>query len=107
MTLTATRTMKRDLTDADALAQKVMAGEIRAVSRLITLLENRDPNGFSALRLLGAVPRRAEVIGITGYPGTGKSTDRSAHFRLPASRQKSRRPGRRYQQPAHRRRRVG
>jgi LAO/AO transport system kinase len=86
MTLTATRTMKRDLTDADALAQKVMAGEIRAVSRLITLLENRDPNGFSALRLLGAVPRRAEVIGITGYPGTGKSTliDRliSAYRRL-------------------------
>ena len=66
--------MKGDLTDADTLAQKVMAGDTRAVSRLITLLENRDQDGFSALRLLGAVPRRAEVIGITGYPGTGKST---------------------------------
>lgn len=75
MTITgSTRMMKRDLTDAETLAQKVMAGDIRAVSRLITLLENRDPDGFSALRLLGAVPHRAEVIGVTGYPGAGKST---------------------------------
>ena len=70
----STRTMKRDLTDAGTLAKKVMDGETRAVSRLITLLENQDPDGFSALRLLGTVSGRAEVIGITGYPGTGKST---------------------------------
>jgi len=66
--------MKRDLTDADTLAKKVMDGDIRAVSRLITLLEDRNPDGLSVLRLLGTGSRRAEVIGITGYPGAGKST---------------------------------
>jgi LAO/AO transport system kinase len=68
------RTMRREATDVEALAKKVMAGDVRSVSRLITLLENRDQDGFSAFRLLEAAPRRAEVIGITGYPGTGKST---------------------------------
>ena len=69
-----TRIVHRDLTDADTLAKRVMSGDIRAVSRMITLLENRDPDGFSALRLLGSVPRGAAVIGMTGYPGAGKST---------------------------------
>jgi len=56
------------------LAERVKAGDIRAVSRLITLLENRDPAGSAALQRLEASTRRADVIGITGYPGAGKST---------------------------------
>ena len=75
MTLTGfTRARRHDLTDVETLADLVKTGDIRAVSRLITLLENQEPKGFMALRLLAAVRRPAEVIGITGYPGTGKST---------------------------------
>jgi LAO/AO transport system kinase len=57
-----------------ALAAKIKAGDIRTVSRLITLLENQDPAGFAALQWLAPPARPAAVIGITGYPGAGKST---------------------------------
>jgi len=60
--------------DATALAERVRAGDIRAISRLITLLENGEPKGRATLRQLDGVPRRGQVIGITGYPGAGKST---------------------------------
>src|SRR3989338_163985 len=56
------------------LAERVKAGDVRAVSRLITLLENAEPAGIAALEKLGSLNRRAAVIGITGYPGAGKST---------------------------------
>lgn len=56
-----------------ALAKDVKAGDVRAVSRLITLIENQDPAGSAALKVLGT-GIRAMVIGITGYPGAGKST---------------------------------
>jgi LAO/AO transport system kinase len=54
------------------LAEQVRAGNIRAVSRLISLLENH-PGGREVLRLLAGT-RRATIIEITGYPGAGKST---------------------------------
>jgi LAO/AO transport system kinase len=57
-----------------ALADRVKAGDVRAVSRVITLLESQNPDGVAMLRQLVSGPRRAAVIGITGYPGSGKST---------------------------------
>ena len=60
--------------DAVTLAEQIMAGEVRALSRVITLLENQDPAGTTVLTHLTADANRAMVIGITGYPGTGKST---------------------------------
>ncbi|MEK7352283.1 MAG: AAA family ATPase, partial [Nitrospirota bacterium] len=65
---------KREAGDALALANRVKAGEVRAVSRVITLLESQSPDGIAILRLLTSDSRRAAVIGITGYPGAGKST---------------------------------
>jgi LAO/AO transport system kinase len=56
------------------LVESIRAGEIRVISRLITLVENRHPDGLAALQSLAARPGRAAVIGITGYPGAGKST---------------------------------
>lgn len=55
------------------LAEQVRAGNIRAVSRLISLLENH-PGSREVLRLLDSTSRGATVVGITGYPGAGKST---------------------------------
>jgi len=60
--------------DPIALAKHVKAGNVRAVSRLITLLENQEPVGQAALERLNGSPRPAAVIGVTGYPGSGKST---------------------------------
>jgi len=57
-----------------SLAALVAAGDVRAVSRLITLLENREPVGIAALKQLRPPRQPATVIGITGYPGAGKST---------------------------------
>ena len=62
------------------LAEQVRAGNVRAVSRLISLLENH-PGAREALRLL-SISHKPVVIGITGYPGAGKSTlvDRLVSF---------------------------
>src|SRR3989441_9326471 len=60
--------------DPVTLANRVKAGEVRAVSHLITLLESKEPVGQAALERLNGSQRHAAVVGITGYPGSGKST---------------------------------
>ena len=59
---------------AVALAEQVKSGNVRAVSRLITWLENQRADGIEGLRLLIPDARPRIVIGVTGYPGAGKST---------------------------------
>jgi LAO/AO transport system kinase len=63
----------RPMLDIAAFVERVKTGDLRAVSRLITLLENGDPHGTAALALLPG-RNHAAVIGVTGYPGAGKST---------------------------------
>ena len=56
------------------LAERLVAGDKRALARGISLVENRDPEGD---RLVAEVfPRtgKARVVGVTGPPGVGKST---------------------------------
>lgn len=60
--------------DLEALAGQVKAGDARGVSRLITLIENQDADGAALLKRLQPSNSKAAVIGITGYPGAGKST---------------------------------
>ena len=61
--------------DAVTLAKKVMAGEIRAVSRADhTAGKPRPGRDDCSGSSFADVSSRAKVIGITGYPGTGKST---------------------------------
>jgi LAO/AO transport system kinase len=55
------------------LVQRVRSGDIRATSRLITLLEKRDPRSLDALQEIYPYCGRAHVVGITGPPGAGKS----------------------------------
>ncbi len=62
-----------DIHGVAALVEQVRTGNVRAVSRLITLLENHL-EGRTVLRLLISSSERATVIGVTGYPGAGKST---------------------------------
>ena len=56
------------------LVTEFLQGSVRAMARLITLVENEDSR---SLQIMGAIyPRtgNAYVLGITGSPGTGKST---------------------------------
>ncbi len=64
----------RDNAVVTNLVEQVRAGSVRAISRLITLLENHDQDGTAALHLLVSGSFHTAVIGITGYPGAGKST---------------------------------
>ena len=56
------------------LEKKLLEGNKRAVARLITLVENKDPAAFDLLKKLHSKTGNAYVIGITGPPGAGKST---------------------------------
>jgi len=51
-----------------------LAGEQRALSRLITLLERGDPAASEAMKVVDGHTGRAYTVGITGPPGAGKST---------------------------------
>jgi len=66
--------MLQDMNSVDALAIQIKAANVRAVSRAITLLEDRQSDGLAILNALEPPSRRAAIIGITGYPGAGKST---------------------------------
>src|SRR5579864_3035773 len=55
-------------------ARKILAGDLRALSRAATQIENRNPKADALLKELFAHTGKATVIGITGSPGAGKST---------------------------------
>jgi len=60
---------------ADAsLAQRLLAGDRRALARAISLVENHDPAGWALVREVYPHTGKATVVGITGAPGAGKST---------------------------------
>ena len=56
------------------LSERVLAGDVRALARLLTFLENGDEIGLQSLDLLFPHTGRAWITGITGPPGGGKST---------------------------------
>jgi GTPase len=57
-----------------SLAERLLAGEGRALARAISLVENRDPAGDELVAQLFPKTGRARIIGLTGPPGVGKST---------------------------------
>lgn len=58
----------------EALLSKVPSGDLRAVARLITLSENLVPRSREVVRELYKRTGKAQIIGVTGAPGAGKST---------------------------------
>jgi LAO/AO transport system kinase len=56
------------------LADRLLAGDPRALARAITLVENESPEAAALVRDLHPHTGRAYLVGVTGPPGAGKST---------------------------------
>ena len=61
-------------TDHDQLLEDLLEGNHRALARTISTIENRAPGYRELVSELYAHAGDADVIGITGSPGAGKST---------------------------------
>src|SRR2546426_1094743 len=60
--------------DVDALAREVVEGSPRALARALTWVESGGDRAETLVARLYADTGRAHVVGITGAPGSGKST---------------------------------
>ena len=65
-------------TDVAALVERARAGDARAVARLISLVEDASPLLREVSERLVPHAGNAQVLGVTGSPGVGKSTVTSA-----------------------------
>jgi len=61
-------------TAIQALLERMRTGDLRALARAITLAENRAPEADLLLRQAFLRSGQAQVVGLTGAPGSGKST---------------------------------
>jgi len=59
---------------ADTLVEAALRGDRLALARILTAVESRTAVGEAALRRLYPLAGRAHIVGVTGPPGSGKST---------------------------------
>jgi LAO/AO transport system kinase len=62
------------MSDLPALTDAILAGRYRALGQAISLVERDDPRVDRLLADIYAATGRARIIGVTGSPGSGKST---------------------------------
>jgi LAO/AO transport system kinase len=72
-----------------SLAERLLAGDKRALARGISLVEDDDPEGWELVREVYPRTGNASVVGFTGPPGAGKSTLIGALIRLQRERGRS------------------
>jgi len=60
--------------DLSQLKEGVIGGEVRLIGRAISLIEDNPTQAKAILRLLYPYTGKAFILGITGPPGSGKST---------------------------------
>ena len=60
--------------DFQALIRQLRNGDARALARAISTVENRSPGWAELLKALFPQTGRANILGLTGPPGAGKST---------------------------------
>jgi len=66
--------IRRPMSVATDLADRLLEGDKRALARAISLIENGDPAGAELVSALYPRTGAARIIGFTGPPGVGKST---------------------------------
>lgn len=64
----------RSVPAVEELVERLLTGDRRALSRILSLIEDDKPAGRRALALLYPRTGRAHTVGITGSAGSGKST---------------------------------
>jgi LAO/AO transport system kinase len=58
----------------DAFVERIRAGDVRALARAISAIEDNSAHAVRLMQALFPHSGRANVIGLTGSPGSGKST---------------------------------
>ncbi len=78
-----------DKASAGSIVDDILKGDKRTASALMSMIEDGTRESEECLRALRSVPWQAHVIGVTGWPGVGKSTliCRMAHFLLDRGKQ--------------------
>lgn len=56
------------------IVERLLSGDRRALARLVTLIENEAPVARQYLAELHQYTGNAQIVGVTGAPGAGKST---------------------------------
>src|SRR6195256_129621 len=72
-----------------SLAGALLAGEVRARARAISLAEDRDPQASQLVAEVQPHTGNASLVGLTGAPGTGKSTLADALVKVIRDRQQT------------------
>ncbi|HEV2964311.1 MAG TPA: methylmalonyl Co-A mutase-associated GTPase MeaB [Candidatus Angelobacter sp.] len=62
------------LTAIQDWVERIRAGEVRALARAISVIEDNTPEAAQLLKAIFPFSGKARVIGLTGAPGAGKST---------------------------------
>lgn len=62
------------MVDRQQLLEEFFKGDTRALARVITRVENRSADSLEILQQLFPHTGRSQIIGVTGSPGSGKST---------------------------------
>jgi len=62
------------VSSASDLLERARSGNTRSIARLLTIVENDEPDAAEVMRELYPLTGTARVVGVTGPPGGGKST---------------------------------
>lgn len=65
---------KMAMSDLQSWVSRIRSGEVRALARAISTIEDNRPEARELLKALFVHTGHARVIGLTGAPGAGKST---------------------------------
>ncbi len=68
------KTTLHPFTGIATLVERLRAGDVRALARAISTVENRTAEAVPLLKELFPYTGKARIIGLTGSPGAGKST---------------------------------
>ena len=70
--------MRRSAASVPELVERARSGDARSVARLISLVEDASPLLREVMAGLAPYTGNAQIVGVTGSPGVGKSTSTSA-----------------------------